>query len=93
MGLERMELDGLWDRVSLEYYLGVFIFERLVTICRFKFKDNFNFFDPVRHFFLGFLFYKKKVEKREGKRTTRCSIKRSSPLIYLYIIRLLNRGV
>lgn len=69
MGLERMELDGLWDRVSLEYYLGVFIFERLVTICRFKFKDNFNFFDPVRHFFLGFLFYKKKWRKeRERER-------------------------
>lgn len=92
MGLERMELDGLWDRVSLEYYLGVFIFEIWVTICRFKFKDNFNFFDPVRHFFLGFLFYKKKWRK-ERERTTRCSIKRSSPLIYLYIIRLLNRGV
>lgn len=67
MGLERMELDGLWDRVSLEYYLGIFIFERLVTICRFKFKDNFNFFDPVRHFFLGFLFYKKKWRKERER--------------------------
>lgn len=70
MGLERMELDGLWDRVSLEYYLGVFIFEILVTICRFKFKDNFNFFDPVRHFILGFLFYKKSGEKRGKENDT-----------------------
>ena len=34
MGLERMELDGLWDRVSLEYYLGIFIFE---ILCKVKF--------------------------------------------------------
>lgn len=70
MGLERMELDGLWDRVSLEYYLGVFIFEILVTICRFKFKDNFNFFDPVRHFFLVFYSIKKSGEKRGKENDT-----------------------